>query len=209
MFQLVITDALKDHLLSASFQQNDADDDDDTDTAKEDVMVYQQTPRMHLTPEYQRSSAADNIKYFHGREIRNVPDAAGGMGMVLQLSLAPVSTTTATTATTRTRTKKQEEVDPEGWTSQEIARYDGWGHDSSREWRQGEQLVDEGYTTFREKYGPKAYALHHRFYFHQQASGLLPGSTPVLWLAAEDGCQGTPATNGNTTILSKLVGLFQ
>ena len=82
MFQLVITDALKDHLLSASFQQNDADDTD-TDTAKEDVMVYQQTPRMHLTPEYQRSSAADNVKYFHGREIRNVPFAGDGYDLTI------------------------------------------------------------------------------------------------------------------------------
>ena len=34
-------------------------------------------------------------------------------------------------------------VDAEGWTQQEIAEYDGWGHDSSRRWRKAPQLQKE------------------------------------------------------------------
>merc|ERR1719217_764998 len=63
-----------------------------------------------------------------------VKDAAGGMGFVLHLSHAG-------------------EDDPEGWTPEERARYDGWGHDSGREWRKGEQLEREGFDTFKSKFG--------------------------------------------------------
>ena len=66
---------------------------------------------------------------FHGREIRRVPDAAGGMNFVLQLS--------------------HTDDDADGWTPQERAGYDGWGHDSGRQWRTGEMLEGEGFKTFR------------------------------------------------------------
>ena len=167
MFQLVLTDALRDHLLKTA------------DSNTDDVKVYENTPRMFNTPNYQQTSDADNIEYFHGREIRNVPNAKGGMGMVLQLSLANGN-------------------DKEGWTSAEISRYDGWGHDSGREWRKGTQLVEEGYTNFKNQFGNQAFSLHHRFYFHRDIFG-------SLWLAAEDGCQGTPKPTKN---LSNLFGLL-
>jgi len=120
--------------------------------------------RMALTPGYTRSEAADNCAIFHGREIRQVPNAAGGMNFVLHLSLA-------------------NGVDTEGWTPQELARYDGWGHDAGREWRKGEQLEQEGFTTFRSKFGRDAFALHHRFYLHFDREHR-------FWLSAEDGCEG-------------------
>ncbi len=44
-------------------------------------------------------------------ELWQVPDAAGGMGFVLQLSHAG--------------------DDPEGWSAQERSTYDGWGHDQA------------------------------------------------------------------------------
>jgi len=189
MFQLVLTDALKDHLLSLSSKEKMNDDADV-------VTVYEKTPRMHLTPGYERTSNADNSRYFHGREIRNVPTAAGGMGMVLQLSLASPTDNDGTATTTN--------KDPEGWTVQEVDRYDGWGPDRGREWRKGKQLVDEGYKTFRERYGPDAYSLHHRFYLHKDGGG-------NLWLAAEDGCQGTPANSNrkNNNVFSNLFGMLK
>ncbi len=96
---------------------------------------------------YNRCAAADNVSIFHGREIRQVTrvlvcfdvlscnfatfmtlckvaSAAGGMGFVLHLSLA-------------------NGTDSEGWSQQEIAEYDGWGHDSSRHWRKAPQLHKE------------------------------------------------------------------
>ena len=44
--------------------------------------------RMSQIPDYAKNGDADNARLFHGREIRQVPDAAGGMGFVLQLSRA-------------------------------------------------------------------------------------------------------------------------
>ena len=43
---------------------------------------------MSQIPDYAKNGDADNARLFHGREIRQVPDAAGGMGFVLQLSRA-------------------------------------------------------------------------------------------------------------------------
>jgi len=117
-----------------------------------------------MTPGYTKSEVADDSSIFHGREVRQVPQAAGDMNFVLHLSLANGE-------------------DAEGWTPQERARYDGWGHDASREWRQGEQLEREGFTTFRSKFGLAAFALHHRFYLHFDHN-------KRFWLSAEDGCEG-------------------
>merc|ERR1712118_290674 len=102
--------------------------------------------RMAKIPNYSKTSDADNTKIFHGREIRKVPHAKGGMGFVLQLSFA--------------------EGDPEGLTRQEIQEYDGWGHDSQRNWRNGKVLESEGVDTFRQQFGAAAFTLHHRFYLH-------------------------------------------
>ena len=60
--------------------------------------------------------------------------------------------------------------------------YDGWGHDSQRDWRQGDRFRKEGFETFQSKYGAEAYALHHRFYLHFDKKNR-------LWLSAEDGCE--------------------
>jgi hypothetical protein len=59
------------------------------------------------------------------------------MGFVLHLSLA-------------------NGVDTEGWTKQEIAEYDGWGHDSSRRWRKAPQFHQEGFSHFAAKFGAAA-----------------------------------------------------
>jgi hypothetical protein len=107
------------------------------------------------------------VAVFHGREVRQIPWAAGKMGFAIHLSHAA-------------------DDDPEGWTAQERAGYDGWGHDSGRVWRTGEMLENEGFSTFRAKFGEQAYALHHRFYLH------LDGRNQ-LWLSAEDGCEGQVA----------------
>ena len=118
---------------------------------------------MEGVPGYRKSNEADNMRFFHGREIRRVPTAAGGMGFVLELSLAG--------------------EDVQGWTAQEKDEYDGWGHDSKRKWRRGEQLLVEGVLDFQKMFGVEAYGLHHRFYWHVDKHNR-------LWLSAEDGCEG-------------------
>ena len=171
MFQLVLSDKLRSHLASVA-------------KAGEQVTVHDKSiNRMAKMPGYGRDAAADNLKVFHGREVRSVPDAAGGMGFALHLSLANGD-------------------DQEGWTPQELERYDGWGHDSGREWRKGEQYEREGFSTFRSKFGAKAFGLHHRFYWH------LDGQNR-LWLSAEDGCEGVvPLTPGGEPAPGILRSLF-
>ena len=123
--------------------------------------------RMAKMPGYGKSAAADNVSVFYGREVRQVRHAAGGMGLCLQLVFAGGD-------------------DPEGWTKQEIQGYDGWGHDRGRVWRKGAMLESEGYTGFGATFGPDAFTLHHRFYFHKD-------KRDQIWLSAEDGCEGEPA----------------
>lgn len=156
LFQLVLSDALRAHLAAAADQP---------------VVFDATTSRMSLCAGYEKSAAADNAKLFHGREVRNVPNAAGGMNFVLHLSLANGD-------------------DAEGWSKEEIDGYDGWGHDSSRVWRKGETLEKEGWKDFRSKFGPSAFTLHHRFYWHLD-------NTNQLWLSAEDGCEGRLFKAGN------------
>lgn len=152
MFQLVLSEKLRSHLADVASTGND-------------VTVYDASKgRMSSIPDYSKSAFADNMRLFHGREVRKVPTATGGMGFVLQLSLA-------------------DGEDPEGWTPAEIAGYDGWGHDVSRVWRTGEMLESEGYKSFRSTFGPSAFTLHHRFYLHLDRGNR-------LWLSAEDGCEG-------------------
>ena len=173
MFQLVLSDALRSHLVSSQMTTNDSENSSGVKVA--DAKKY----RMHQLEGYEQSATADNFGIFHGREIRRVPWAAGGMGFVLHLSLA-------------------NEQDPEGWTSEEIAGYDGWGHDSGRDWRTADRLEREGIKNFREKFGPQSFSLHHRFYLHMD-------SLNRVWLSAEDGCEGTPANlNPIQTFFRKL-----
>jgi hypothetical protein len=61
--------------------------------------------------------------------------------------------------------------------------HDGWGHDSSHDWRTGERLEQEGFTNVREQFGPKSFSLHHKFHVHWDAMNW-------LWLSAKDGCEG-------------------
>jgi len=174
MFQLVLSDKLRAHL--AEVAEGGGVEDNDKQPAIQDAS----TRRMAQMAGHERSAAADNIALFHGREVRQVDDAAGGMGMALHLSLANSN-------------------DPEGWTAQELKGYDGWGHDSGRQWRDGAMLEGEGFSNFRSKFGQKAYTLHHRFYWH-----LDQGSR--LWLSAEDGCEGVAGPTQPKNLLQQMLG---
>lgn len=173
MFQLVLTDKLRDDLVKVAKTED-----------QQPVVFDKSMGRMANTPEYSRSPHADNMKAFHGREIRQVRDAAGGMGFVLQLS--------------------SPEEDPDGWTQAEVSGYDGWKHDSGRQWRNARRHAYEGHDSFKTRFGGDAFSLHHRFYLHFDAAN-------KLWLSAEDGCEGTPATAGGSLLqnaISKVVGRF-
>merc|ERR1711879_1051047 len=112
-----------------------------------------------------------------------VTNAAGGQGCVLQLCLA-------------------NEADPEGWTPHEVDDYNGWAHDSGRPWRRGQQLESEGFEGFTRKFGDAAYTLHHRFYLHFDGRN-------QIWLSAEDGCEGEPASDAGLLPIAKAVTDFQ
>lgn len=161
MFGLVLSDKLKAHLADvASAGAGDS---------RQPVVYGAETRRMAQRAGYTQDAAADNAAVFHGREVRKVPDAAGGMGFVIHLSFAG-----------------EEKEDKEGWTSEEISEYSGWLSDQQRRWRDGKLLQSEGFESFGAKFGPEAFTLHHRFYLHLDGGG-------AMWLAAEDGCEGTPA----------------
>ena len=171
MFQLMLTDALYAHLKRAAVSSQEAQQPRIFDASK---------PRMFTIPNYSQSAFADDATIFHGRELRQIPDVAGGMGFVLQLSLA-------------------NEKDPQGWTKEEIDEYDGWGHDSGRTWRKADRYEAEGVQEFKNQFGSKAFGLHHRFYLHFDSSNR-------MWLAAEDGCEGTPSQSP-TNAFSRMFGL--
>jgi len=176
MFELVLSEKLKKHLEGVAATSSSP--------ATEQPVVFDAShPRMHQVSGYNQCADADNIRIFHGREIRQVPNANGGMGFVLQLS-------------------HSDEDDPEGWTSEEVKGYDGWGHDSGRVWRKGDRHEKEGFSEFRSKFGPNAFSLHHRFYLHYDKYN-------SMWLSAEDGCEGTPApdSGGIANRIAALMGL--
>ncbi len=172
MFQLVLSEKLKAHLEGIA-----ADDD----SQQQPVIFDASKPRMEHIPGYKLDADADNIRVFHGREIRQVPNANGGMGFVLQLS--------------------HSEEDGEGWTSAEVEGYDGWAHDSGRVWRKGDRLEAEGFGDFRKRFGPKSFALHHRFYLHYDRGD-------AMWLSAEDGCEGTPAPSSGNSVANRIAALM-
>ena len=87
MFQLVLTDKLRQHLQTVAFSGDG-----------QPVVCDEAAARMSDMAGYEKSAFADNRRLFHGREIRAVPTAGGGMGFVLQLSYAGTP------------------EDPEGWT---------------------------------------------------------------------------------------------
>merc|ERR1719329_353959 len=152
MFQLKLTDMLRDHLVEVAKSGNGQPEFFDASKR-----------RMNRIPNYSQCGDADNIRVFHGREVRQVPDAAGGMGFVLQLSHSG--------------------NDPEGWSQQERSTYDGWGHDRGRVWRDANKYEQEGWTNFKKTYGERAYGLNHRCFWHLD-------DNKRLWLSAEDGCEG-------------------
>merc|ERR1719323_1678233 len=162
MFQLSLSPKLREHLGLLSAAQNESS------AAQQPVIFDASMDRLAKTQGYAKNADADNVLIFHGREVRQVPNAAGGEGCVLHLSLANAA-------------------DPEGWTRQEVGDYNGWAHDSQRPWRRGQQLEQEGFAGFTSKFGGDAFALHHRFYLH------LDGRNQI-WLPAEDGCEGEPAS---------------
>eukprot|EP00316_Scyphosphaera_apsteinii_P012813 CAMPEP_0119340886 /NCGR_PEP_ID=MMETSP1333-20130426/101212_1 /TAXON_ID=418940 /ORGANISM="Scyphosphaera apsteinii, Strain RCC1455" /LENGTH=224 /DNA_ID=CAMNT_0007352741 /DNA_START=122 /DNA_END=796 /DNA_ORIENTATION=- len=163
MFQLVLSDMLRDHFTNVA-------KDGQAQQHQQLVVFDAAINRMAKMPGYSKDAHADNTQIFHGREVRKVPDAAGGMGFTIHLS--------------------HSDEDPEGWTLQERAAYDGWGHDSGRMWRNGEQLEKEGFQAFRNKFGAQAFTLHHRFFLHLDQQNR-------LWLSAEDGCEGFPSKHSS------------
>lgn len=177
MFQLCLTEKLKSHLQSiASSSPNNSQ--------QQPILHPATQSLMSRIPNYTKSSYADNISTFHGREIRRVPNANGGMGFVLQLSYSDPSTYSDTS------TNDGKAVDPEGWSNQEISTYDGWRGDTFRKWRNAQLYTDEGFESFITKFGKEAYGLNHRFYLHLDSANR-------MWLSAEDGCEGTPKMSGN------------
>ena len=80
MFQLVLSDKLKSHLQTVATSSND-------NQQQQPIIHPSSQQLMNRIPNYSKSSYADNISIFHGRELRNIPKANGGMNFVLQLSM--------------------------------------------------------------------------------------------------------------------------
>eukprot|EP00239_Pterosperma_sp_CCMP1384_P012149 CAMPEP_0197865880 /NCGR_PEP_ID=MMETSP1438-20131217/43908_1 /TAXON_ID=1461541 /ORGANISM="Pterosperma sp., Strain CCMP1384" /LENGTH=227 /DNA_ID=CAMNT_0043484399 /DNA_START=309 /DNA_END=992 /DNA_ORIENTATION=+ len=159
MFQLVLSDKLRGRLEAVAGGRE----------GSQPIVFDASTTRMNGTPGYVQSADADSVAIFHGREVRDVKGATGGMGMVLHLSDC--------------------HEDPQGWSHQEVDDYNGWGHDSGRPWRNMQRWTSEGVQGFQEAFGAPAYGLHHRFYLHLDRQN-------NFWLSAEDGCEGF-ASNGS------------
>ena len=158
MFQLVLSTKLRERLAASALKDKDS------------LVVHDaKYSKMSSTTNYSQSSAGDNKIYFHGREIRSVKNAAGGMEFVLHLS--------------------DTENDVQGWSEQERADYNGWNHDGGRPWRKIKQWQEEGVVGFADQFGSTAYGLHHRFYFHLDKNN-------KFWLSAEDGCEGFASGGG-------------
>lgn len=178
MFQLVLSDKLKSHLGTVASSKDD-----------QPIIHPASQPLMNRIPDYQKSALADNISVFHGRELRKIPTANGGMGFVLQLSYADpsgVSVEGAAAGKGADAAWNGKALDPQGWSAEEIATYDGWRSDSFRQWRKCSVYEAEGYGTFSKEFGDDAFGLNHRFFLHSDGQSR-------MWLSAEDGCEGTPA----------------
>mmetsp|Transcript_9983 Transcript_9983/g.15092 ORF Transcript_9983/g.15092 Transcript_9983/m.15092 type:complete len:331 (+) Transcript_9983:1-993(+) len=198
MFQLVLSDKLKSHLQTISSNTNNNGD-------QQPVIHPASQSLMNRTPDYQKSAAADNTSIFHGRELRQIPTANGGMGFVLQLSYADPSGTVSAIDESNVAGKgaeaawSGEAVDPQGWSSEEIATYDGWRGDSFRQWRKGSMYEAEGFDAFSDQFGKEAFGLNHRFFLHLD-------DRERMWLSAEDGCEGTPSEG--RSLMGKLGGIL-
>lgn len=199
MFQLVLSEKLQTHLKSVVAEK---------DKQKQPIIHPAAQPLMKFIPNYKKSSFADNISIFHGRELRKIPTANGGMGFVLQLSYADPSATASEGGVSLSSTAlgkgadtewNGNPVDPQGWSSEEITTYDGWRSDRFRQWRKCSTYETEGYITFGKEFGNEAFGLNHRFYLHLD-------DNQRMWLCAEDGCEGTPADG--TSLMKKLGGML-
>lgn len=195
MFQLVLSDKLKSHLQTISSNNNN----------NQPVIHPATQPLMNRTPDYQKSAAADNISIFHGRELRKIPTANGGMGFVLQLSYADPSGAASPIDESHVAGKGADTawsgkaLDPQGWSSEEISTYDGWRGDSFRQWRKGSMYEAEGFDSFSTEFGKEAFGLNHRFFLHLD-------DRERMWLSAEDGCEGTPSEG--RSLMGKLGGIL-
>lgn len=157
LFQIVLSDRLREYLGDVACGNVEVD---------QPVVYDDSKRRMFQVPNYSQTEKADNIRIFHGREVRKVPWAKGGRGFLIHLTMADGN-------------------DPEGWTQAELEDYNGWEHDVKRTWRNGDKLAQEGCSLYKEKFGNEAFGLHHRFYLHFDAAR-------NIWLSAEDGCEGVP-----------------
>jgi len=198
MFQLVLSEKLQTHLKSVV----DAADKE----TQQPVIHPAAQPLMSRIPNYKKSSFADNISIFHGRELRKIPTANGGMGFVLQLSYADPSAALEEDASAVEVAGKGADaswngkaVDPQGWSKEEITTYDGWRSDQFRQWRKASMYETEGYSTFGKEFGNEAFGLNHRFYLHLDNQNR-------MWLSAEDGCEGTPSDG--SSLMKKLGGML-
>jgi len=158
MFQMVLSEKLRTELAAVAGDE----------AGRQPVVHEANTKRMAMMSDYSKSAAADNVHIFHGREVRKVPDAAGGMNFVIHLS--------------------HTDDDPEGWSTAEIEDYNGWAADHGRKWRSN---ADGLWPSPMQKFGKDAFGLHHRFYLH------LDGQNG-FWLSAEDGCEGKAAQGPET-----------
>merc|ERR1711907_529806 len=122
-FQLVLSDALLEHFSLAAEQG--------AGSAGQPV-VFDADQMCHIPnyTEFKGSAAADNVRVFHGREVRDSAGANGGQGKVLQLCMAGGE-------------------DAEGWTPAEVADYNGWQHDSGRTWRKAAEYELDGSQAIR------------------------------------------------------------
>lgn len=196
MFQLVLSDQLKTHLETVAASKSKED---------QPVIHPASQPVMSRIPGYQKSAGADNVSVFHGRELRKIPTANGGMGFVLQLSYADPMGVAAPADGPAPAGKGAEAawtgkaIDEQGWSAEEIASYDGWRGDSFRQWRKAATYEAEGFANFAERFGADAFGLNHRFFLHLDGEGR-------MWLSAEDGCEGTPSEE--RSLMGKLGGML-
>ena len=161
MFQLVLSDKLRRDLVAAAGAF--ASSSKYEGVPQQPILYDASCTIMSRIPSYRQTADADEVGVFHGREVRKVANAAGGMGFVLQLTSS--------------------KDDPEGWSAAEIQEYNGWAHDSGRTWRKAKDHAREGNEQYGSVFGPSAFGLHHRFYWHLDRNN-------GLWLSAEDGCEG-------------------
>jgi len=204
MFQLVLSDKLKSHLQTVATVTSSSKDNQQQQTQQPIIHPSSQA-LMNRIPNYLKSSYADNISIFHGRELRNIPKANGGMNFVLQLSYADENGGVVDESSASDAGKgadglwRGNAIDPRGWSIEEITTYDGWRSDSFRKWRNRQLYESEGYTTFTNEFGPDGYGLNHRFYLHYDNENR-------MWLSAEDGCEGTPSEG--RSLMGKLGGIL-